>query len=87
MCLPLRKKPILRYRWDARIPELWSIGQTGILGLVPETFDGHGMTQHAYCRDLEQLAGHWIHGPGQCLNVHRLNQSSYLNEKTTKPRA
>jgi acyl-CoA dehydrogenase family protein 9 len=46
---------------EAKIPEavIRGLGELGILGLsIPERFGGLGMTQYAYCRALEQLAGH-----------------------------
>jgi acyl-CoA dehydrogenase family member 9 len=46
---------------NASIPDsvIKGLGKLGILGLtVPEKFGGLGMTQYAYCRALEQLAGH-----------------------------
>lgn len=46
---------------DAQIPEsvIRGLGSLGILGLsIPEKFGGLGMTQYAYCRAMELLAGH-----------------------------
>ena len=46
---------------NAQIPEtvIKGLGRLGIMGLtVPDKFGGLGMTQYAYCRALEQLAGH-----------------------------
>jgi alkylation response protein AidB-like acyl-CoA dehydrogenase len=46
---------------QADIPEsvIRGLGNIGILGLtIPKEFGGRGMTQYAYCRAMEQLAGH-----------------------------
>jgi acyl-CoA dehydrogenase family member 9 len=46
---------------EGRIPEsvIKGLGKLGILGLsVPEKYGGLGMTQYAYCKVIELLAGH-----------------------------
>ena len=46
---------------EARIPDsvIQGLGRLGILGFsVPEEFGGLGMSQHAYCRVMEELASH-----------------------------
>jgi acyl-CoA dehydrogenase family protein 9 len=46
---------------EARIPDsvILGLGRLGILGFsVPEEFGGLGMSQHAYCRVMEELGSH-----------------------------